>query len=191
MSAWLPQTDRHAAADVSAGQRVIGRSVWFTVPGTYLLIGAAYALLPPLQGMEEASARVVLAVRWLLVALVPYAAVCIVISTARFFEGSHNPLAGVESERLKVHCRVMQNTLGAACLVRALRARARDFSHPGAGAPCAHSLRVLRLSPVSSTGGGISGAAPSDARARRAAHVLAEHCNAPHRVGAVGGELDW
>jgi uncharacterized membrane protein YecN with MAPEG domain len=111
MSARLPQTDRHAAADISAGQRVIGRSVWFTVPGSYLLIGAAYALLPPLQGMEEASARLVLAVRWLLVAMVPYAAVCIVISTGRFFEGSHNPLAGGESERLKIHCRVMQNTL--------------------------------------------------------------------------------
>ena len=52
-----------------------------------------------------------LAVRWLLVAMVPYAAVCIAILSARFFEGAHNPLVGGESERLKIHCRVMQNTL--------------------------------------------------------------------------------
>jgi uncharacterized membrane protein YecN with MAPEG domain len=61
--------------------------------------------------MEEASARLVLAIRWFLVALLPYAAVCLVILTTRFFEGAHNPLLGQESERLKIHCRVMQNTL--------------------------------------------------------------------------------
>jgi hypothetical protein len=61
--------------------------------------------------MEEATARLVLAVRWLFVAMIPYAAVCLVILTARFFEGAHNPLLGHESERLQIHCRVMQNTL--------------------------------------------------------------------------------
>ena len=29
----------------------------------------------------------------------------------RFAQGSHNPLAGTESESLRIHCRVMQNTL--------------------------------------------------------------------------------
>jgi uncharacterized membrane protein YecN with MAPEG domain len=43
--------------------------------------------------------------------MIPYAAVCLVILTARFFEGAHNPLLAQESERLKIHCRVMQNTL--------------------------------------------------------------------------------
>jgi uncharacterized membrane protein YecN with MAPEG domain len=61
--------------------------------------------------MEEPSARLVLAVRWLLVAMIPYAAVCLTILSVRFFEGAHNPLLGAESERLKIHCRVMQNTL--------------------------------------------------------------------------------
>ena len=97
--------------DKPARQRVIGRSVLYTVPLTLLAVGAAYALLPPLHGLEETSARLVLALRWLVVAMLPYAAVCLHISTARFFEGSHNPLAGTESERLKIHCRVMQNTL--------------------------------------------------------------------------------
>ena len=49
------------------------------------------AVVPPLQGMEEAGARLVLAVRWLLVAMLPYAAVCLVILRARFLEGSHDP----------------------------------------------------------------------------------------------------
>jgi uncharacterized membrane protein YecN with MAPEG domain len=100
-----------ADRDKVARQRFIASTIWFAVPGTFLLLWAAYALVPPLQGMEEASARLVLAVRWLLVALVPYAAVCLTILTARFFEGAHNPLLGGASERLKIHCRVMQNTL--------------------------------------------------------------------------------
>src|SRR5436190_7835851 len=93
--------------DKAARQRFMARSIWFAVPGTYLLLWAAYTALPPLQGLEETSARLVLAVRWLLVAMVPYAAVCLVILSARFFEGAHNPLLGEESERLKVQCRVM------------------------------------------------------------------------------------
>ena len=97
--------------DKAARQRFMARSIWFAVPGTYLLLWAAYTALPPLQGLEETSARLVLAVRWLLVAMIPYAAVCLVILSARFFEGAHNPLLGEESERLKVQCRVMQNTL--------------------------------------------------------------------------------
>ena len=52
-----------------------------------------------------------LAVRWLLITMIPYAAVCIVILSARFFEGAHNPILGGENERLAIQCRVMQNTL--------------------------------------------------------------------------------
>jgi uncharacterized membrane protein YecN with MAPEG domain len=95
----------------AARKRFIFRSVWFTIPGTLGAIGAAYALLPPMHGLDDPSARLALAVRWLTVAMLPYAAGCMTIATARFFEGSHNPIAGGESERLKIHCRVMQNTL--------------------------------------------------------------------------------
>jgi uncharacterized membrane protein YecN with MAPEG domain len=111
MSADLPQMQGHPVGDKRARQGFIARSLWVTVPGTFLVIVAAYALLPPLAGMEQASARVLLALRWLLVALLPYAAVCMVIATERFLEGSHNLLLGAESERLKILCRVMQNTL--------------------------------------------------------------------------------
>jgi uncharacterized membrane protein YecN with MAPEG domain len=94
-----------------ARQRYIARSIWFTVPGTFLLIWAAYRVLPPLQGLEEPVARLVLALRWLLVAMLPYVAVCITIAALRFLQGAHNPLLGAESERLAIHCRVMDNTL--------------------------------------------------------------------------------
>jgi uncharacterized membrane protein YecN with MAPEG domain len=95
----------------SAGKRLIRGSVWFTVPGTYAVLGAAYALVPPIAGLAEPGERLVLAARWLLVALIPYAAVCLTILYQRYAEGAHNPLLGGESERLKVHCRAMQNTL--------------------------------------------------------------------------------
>ncbi|MGE3925659.1 MAG: hypothetical protein AB7G13_22225 [Lautropia sp.] len=49
--------------------------------------------------------------RWLFVAFAPYAAVCLLILYQRFAEGAHNPLLGTESGRLRIHCRVMQNTL--------------------------------------------------------------------------------
>ena len=111
MSSDLPEMAGHPVGDKVARQRFIGRSIWFTVPGTYLLLGAAYAVLPPLQGLEETNARLLLAVRWLPVAMIPYAAICMAIATARFLEGAHNPLLGGESERLKIQGRVMQNTL--------------------------------------------------------------------------------
>lgn len=97
--------------DKPARQRTIAKSLWFTLPGTYAVIALAYAALPPLPGVGEATARLVLALRWLPVALLPYAAVCLVILMQRFFEGAHNPLRGEESEGLAIHCRVMHNTL--------------------------------------------------------------------------------
>jgi uncharacterized membrane protein YecN with MAPEG domain len=92
-------------------KRTIAGSIVFTVPGTLVALGAALYLVPPLRGVEEPAARLALATRWLVVALLPYVAVCAVIATARFFEGSHDPTLGAESQRLKIHCRVMQNTL--------------------------------------------------------------------------------
>jgi uncharacterized membrane protein YecN with MAPEG domain len=101
----------HPMGDASARRRFLARSTWFTVPGTFAVLGIAYALVPPLPGLGEASERALLAVRWLLVALAPYAAVCLTILRLRFSEGAHNPLVGGESERLRIHGRVMQNTL--------------------------------------------------------------------------------
>ncbi|MDP6943825.1 MAG: MAPEG family protein, partial [Myxococcota bacterium] len=59
----------------------------------------------------EPGARLAFALPWCFVAFVPYALVCVTISQLRLFQGAHDPLAGAEDEALKLHCRVMQNTL--------------------------------------------------------------------------------
>lgn len=100
-----------AHPDAAQRKRVLARSVWVTVPATLGLVAVGYAATPALQGYDAATDRFVLATRWLFVAFLPYAAVCLVILHQRFFEGAHNPLLGSESERLAIHCRVMQNTL--------------------------------------------------------------------------------
>ena len=102
---------KHSGSAKSAGQRRIRSWLWITVPGTYGVLGAAYAIVPPAAGLAQPAERLVWALQWLLVAFVPYAAVCLTILYQRYAEGSHNPLLGQESERLQVHCRVMQNTL--------------------------------------------------------------------------------
>ncbi|MEP7284116.1 MAG: MAPEG family protein, partial [Rubrivivax sp.] len=104
-------SDPDRRAEKAAGQRRIRGSLWFTVPATYGGLAAAYAVVPPLAGLTEPGERLVLAVRWLVVAFIPYAAVCLTILYRRFAEGAHNPLRGAESESLQIHCRVMQNTL--------------------------------------------------------------------------------
>lgn len=94
MSADLPELAGHPIGDKQAGQRFLAKSIWFTVPGTWIFVGVAYAIVPPLQGLEETGARLVLAAPWLLVAMIPYAAVCMAIAIDRFLEGAHNPLLG-------------------------------------------------------------------------------------------------
>jgi hypothetical protein len=111
MSASPYQSAEQPSGDMHVRQRFIRKSLWFTVPGSYAVLGVAYALVPPIAGQAEPSERLILAARWLLVAFIPYAAVCLTILYQRYAEGAHNPLLGGESERLKVHCRVMQNTL--------------------------------------------------------------------------------
>lgn len=104
------------AIDASARRRFIARSAWLTIPGTPALIATAYALTSApdglgRDGLAEASDRLILSVRWLFIAFLPYAAVCLLILHKRFVEGAHNPIQGGESERLRIHVRVMQNTL--------------------------------------------------------------------------------
>lgn len=99
------------AGDRTARQRFIARSIWITVPGTLVVVWAAWHLLPTVPGLESPVARLAYALRWLFVAMLPYAAVCLTILARRFLEGAHNPLLGEESDTLRIHCRVMANTL--------------------------------------------------------------------------------
>jgi uncharacterized membrane protein YecN with MAPEG domain len=107
----IPEMTGHPIGDKAARQRFISRSLWLTVPGTLLVIGTLYRLVPPLEGVETLEQRLALTLRWLFVAMLPYAAVCLTILVRRFFEGAHNPLAGGESEALRIHGRVLANTL--------------------------------------------------------------------------------
>lgn len=104
-------TERHPVGDTPTRKRFILRSAPFMVPGTLAGLVAAYAVTPPLRGLDEPVARFAIAARCLVVAMLPYVATCATIATARLREGSHDPTRGNESERLKIHCRVMQNTL--------------------------------------------------------------------------------
>jgi len=111
MSARPLESAEQPGGDIRVRQRLIRKSLWLTVPGSPAVLGVAYALVPPIAGLAEASDRLIFAARWLLVAFIPYAAVCLTILYQRYAEGTHNPLLGGESERLRIHCRVMQNTL--------------------------------------------------------------------------------
>jgi hypothetical protein len=111
MSDDLPQMAGHVVGDKQRRQRFIARSLYWTVPATLLVVGGLSVLLPAPAGLDTSADRLGFALRWLFVAMLPYAAVCLTILNNRLFEGSHDPLAGAESERLLIHCRVMQNTL--------------------------------------------------------------------------------
>jgi len=97
--------------DKAERKQIILRPAWITVPGTLAVIWLAYSLAPALSGVDDPAARLALAARWLVVAMLPYVVVCLVIAGIRFFEGSHDPMRGEESHRLQVHRLAMQNTL--------------------------------------------------------------------------------
>jgi uncharacterized MAPEG superfamily protein len=101
----------HPINDLAARQRYIARSGWLAIPGTAAATAIGYVLLPAPEGMDTSVARVMLALRWLPVAILPYVATCVYIMRARFHEGPHDPLDGTETQRLRIHCRAMQNTL--------------------------------------------------------------------------------
>lgn len=103
--------DGHPVGTLATRRRFILRSAPFTVPATLGVLGLAYVLVPPLRGLEEPAARLALAARWLVVAMLPYVAACATIASVRLREGAHDPTKGAESARLAIHCRVMQNTL--------------------------------------------------------------------------------
>lgn len=120
--------------DKPTRQRLIARSIWVTVPGTLAVVAIASLLIPPMSGLDEPVARLGLATRWLAVAMLPYVAVGLAIATIRFFEGAHDPMRDQESDRLKIHCRVMQNTLEqfvwfAVCLLALAPMLAPDEAH--------------------------------------------------------------
>lgn len=87
-------------------------SVGFTIPGTFAIIGGAYwAGIGAITAELSAPEQVAFSLRWLVIAIIPYAAVCIYILQSRLNEGAHNPIEDKPSVALAIHCRVMQNHL--------------------------------------------------------------------------------
>jgi uncharacterized MAPEG superfamily protein len=102
----------HPVGDQARRQRFILSSTVLTIPGTWALVGVPFALgWPAVEVAAEPGARLAFTLLWCFVAFLPYAAVCAVIAQVRLLGEAHNPLAGAEDESLKIHCRVMQNTL--------------------------------------------------------------------------------
>jgi uncharacterized membrane protein YecN with MAPEG domain len=101
--------------DVQARQRVIRGSIVWTIPLTLLALAGSYFGVKAPANVEPSTSSsphaIAFAVPWIFVAAIPYFAVCLTILAVRFLEGAHNPLLGQESERLRLHCRVMQNHL--------------------------------------------------------------------------------
>jgi uncharacterized membrane protein YecN with MAPEG domain len=107
--------------DVRARQRTIGGSIKWTIPLTLAALVGSYFVVGGFGAQHASSSTnhtdhpewsgVGYALPWIFVAAIPYFAVCLTILGVRFTEGAHNPLLGQESERLRLHCRVMQNTL--------------------------------------------------------------------------------
>jgi len=100
--------ENHPVGDKSTRQAFIKSSILITVPATLTALAAAYAMTPSPTGLNFDMSW---SLKWIFLSFLPYAAVCLVILNNRLNEGSHNPLAGAESESLMIHCRVMQNTL--------------------------------------------------------------------------------
>lgn len=107
-----PGMEGHCKGGRGERQRFILGPILLTVPGTLGLIGGLYAAgLPRIEGLDPTVGALSLALQCLFIAMLPYAAVCLTILNNRLLEGAHDPLAGAESERLAIHCRVMQNHL--------------------------------------------------------------------------------
>ena len=96
------------AAGLNQRRMFIAGSAPLVICGTIAAIYCAYTYLP---AFSEVGNALHLAAQWSFIAMLPYVAVFTVIATNRWREGPHNPLVGTESSDLKIHCRVMQNTL--------------------------------------------------------------------------------
>ena len=108
----VPGMEGHVVGGRAERKRFLMGSVSLTVPITLAFVGGLfYADVFGVTDGATPHAILVLAVQSLFVAMLPYAAVCLTILQRRLTEGAHNPLVAEASERLAIHCRVMQNTL--------------------------------------------------------------------------------
>lgn len=82
-----------------------------TIPVTVAVGAALEAWVVPHLVATDAASRLAIAARSIAVAASPLAAVIATLMVERLVSGAHNPLLGQESVRLRIHARVLQNTL--------------------------------------------------------------------------------
>ena len=91
-----------------AGMRVIALSMIVAI----VLWLALYRLLPPLSGMDDLAARMLVALKCVAVAtLFCFVAGVEAVAHERLQSDAFDPLAGHQSKRLRVNLRYLQNTL--------------------------------------------------------------------------------
>ncbi len=88
---------------------ILGRGAVF-VPLTLAAAALLHLVIPQIDAATDAG-RALLALRCIGVAALPLAAVIGWVMWRRLASGAHNPLLGAEDEVLRVHLRVLQNTL--------------------------------------------------------------------------------
>lgn len=97
---WRQQ--RRSGVGAIAASLIVSSIVWL----------ALWRLLPPLQGMEELGARMSVAFKCLATAsLFTLVAGVEAVAHERFQTAAFDPLAGHQSERLRINLRYLQNTL--------------------------------------------------------------------------------
>lgn len=92
-------------------QALVGRHIAVGVPVWTLLLVALYRWLPPPEHVDAPLDRLILALRCDAVAALTLFAGVQVIATQRRRSEAIDPLAGKESQRMRVHARYVQNTL--------------------------------------------------------------------------------
>jgi uncharacterized membrane protein YecN with MAPEG domain len=99
------------ATGVRTRQRRILGSVWWTLPLVLLGIVALHLWVVPPPAIDGRGERIAFALQCNAIAVMPYFLVCLKITTTRFLQGTHDPIAHTPSPSLAIDCRVMQNHL--------------------------------------------------------------------------------
>jgi hypothetical protein len=107
-----PPPDASDAAIVRRYRRALIPTIAVALPLTAAAWLAVYWLSPPLDGMEEPSARLAYALGWTCVAvLLAFVTGIEAVAHRRLFSRAIDPLAGAESPATKVDLRYLQHTL--------------------------------------------------------------------------------
>jgi uncharacterized MAPEG superfamily protein len=108
----LPPQSATIVEERRANRAVILASLWYTVPGTIFIVFATYTWVwPSFAGPSDLAGRLGFAIQCGFFALLPFIATALNLVIRRVNEGAHDPLAGQEGRALRVHQRVMENTL--------------------------------------------------------------------------------